>query len=91
MNRTIYVGDVIDWEFNNNINQIGVIMKKKCDGCKCFGGVGTPCKIGYKMENGKPLEDCPKPITRQGAFHAVREKDKLDRIKKLQDGVFGVK
>lgn len=43
-------------------------MKKDCKGCYaaetgCHPKCGEPhgCILGYKTENGKPLEECPKP------------------------------
>lgn len=43
-------------------------MNKTCKGCYAaqtgaHPRVGEPhgCSLGYKTENGKPLEECPKP------------------------------
>jgi len=39
-------------------------MKRTCNGCKALvdvQGYGLKCNFGYKMDVGKPLEECPKP------------------------------
>lgn len=43
-------------------------MKKTCKGCLAAETCGHPlsgepygCTLGYKTEDGKPLEECPKP------------------------------
>jgi hypothetical protein len=41
------------------------VMKRTCNGCKAFvdvqGSEEFRCTLGYKMDVGKPLEECPKP------------------------------
>ena len=47
-------------------------MKRTCKECRArefnFWFTRTPpfessCNLGYKQENGKPQEECPKPLT----------------------------
>lgn len=37
-------------------------MKKTCKSCKAKDRCGK-CMLGYKTVNGKPLEECPKPLS----------------------------
>lgn len=58
-------------------------MKKDCKGCYaaqtgCHPLYGEPrgCELGYKTENGKPLEECPKPKSHKAL---KREEEKNER------------
>lgn len=56
-------------------------MRKNCKGCYAAITGGHPmqgephgCNLGYKTEDGKPLEECPKPKS----WKALKKEDQKD-------------
>lgn len=68
-------------------------MNKTCKGCYAaitgaHPKVGTPhgCELGYKTENGKPLEECPKPKSWKQLKRRKTNNEQVDRYGKTNKG-----
>ena len=49
-------------------------MKKTCNSCKAYNNDGE-CMLGHKNIKGKPLKECPKPLSWK-QFERIRKSQK---------------
>jgi hypothetical protein len=54
-------------------------QKKTCNKCKAYND--NKCAMGYKMENGKPLEPCIKPETKRNVKIYMDIKNKFEEVR----------
>lgn len=62
------------YQYNRRCRQ-----KKTCNKCKAYND--NKCAMGYKMENGKPLEPCIKPETKRNVKIYMDIKNKLEEVR----------
>lgn len=53
-------------------------QKKNCNGCRASERY-SECSLGYKCEDYKPKEPCPKPLTIQKLIEAKRKETSINQ------------